>query len=40
MKRQHILARIFLRQVIEKNRQLHDSDGDGLSDEEPGRFTN
>lgn len=35
MVKQHILARIFLRQVIEKNRQLHDSDGDGLSDPEP-----
>ncbi|KAL8454306.1 hypothetical protein Emed_000415 [Eimeria media] len=35
MKRQHALARLFLRQVIEKNRQIHDSDGDGLSDEEP-----
>ncbi|KAL8455201.1 hypothetical protein Emag_001038 [Eimeria magna] len=35
MKRQHALARLFLKQVIGKNRQIHDSDGDGLSDEEP-----
>ncbi|KAL8276051.1 hypothetical protein Esti_000045 [Eimeria stiedai] len=40
MKRQHALARLFLKQVIEKNRQLHDSDGDGLSDEEPGKQKN
>lgn len=35
MKQQHLLARIFLRQVIQKNRQLNDDDGDGLSDEDP-----
>ncbi|KYF43035.1 AP2 domain transcription factor AP2X-5 [Toxoplasma gondii ARI] len=32
---QFLLARQFLRQVIAKGRQLHDSDGEGLSDEEP-----
>ncbi|CBZ54670.1 unnamed protein product [Neospora caninum Liverpool] len=32
---QFSLARQFLRQVIAKGRQLHDSDGEGLSDEEP-----
>lgn len=35
MKEQHSLARNFLRQVIEKNRQIYDSDGEGLSEEEP-----
>ncbi|PFH37171.1 hypothetical protein BESB_036290 [Besnoitia besnoiti] len=32
---QFALARQFLRQVIAKGRQLHDSDGEGLSDEDP-----
>lgn len=31
-------ARAFLRQVIEKGRHLHDSDGEGLSEDEPGGF--
>ncbi|KAL8435049.1 hypothetical protein ACSSS7_002719 [Eimeria intestinalis] len=36
MKTQFELARSFLRQVIDKGRHLHDSDGEGLSEEEPG----
>lgn len=36
MKSQFELARSFLRQVIDKGRHLHDSDGEGLSDDEPG----
>ncbi|CDI74519.1 hypothetical protein, conserved [Eimeria praecox] len=35
MKSQFELARSFLRQVIDKGRQLHDSDGEGLSEDEP-----
>ncbi|KAL8272861.1 hypothetical protein Esti_003248 [Eimeria stiedai] len=35
MKCQFELARSFLRQVIDKGRHLHDSDGEGLSEEEP-----
>ncbi|OEH76331.1 hypothetical protein cyc_00592 [Cyclospora cayetanensis] len=38
MKQQHMLARLFLKHVIEKNRQIHESDGEGLSDEEPGKL--
>lgn len=37
MKSQFELARSFLRQVIDKGRQLHDSDGEGLSEDEPGK---
>lgn len=37
MSKQFKLARQFLRQVIAKGRQLHDSDGEGLSEDEPGR---
>ena len=36
MKSQFELARSFLRQVIDKGRHLHDSDGEGLSEDEPG----
>lgn len=36
MKNQFELARSFLRQVIDKGRHLHDSDGEGLSEDEPG----
>lgn len=39
MKSQFELARSFLRQVIDKGRQLHDSDGEGLSEDEPGKLT-
>ncbi|PHJ24675.1 ap2 domain transcription factor ap2x-5 [Cystoisospora suis] len=35
MSKQFKLARQFLRQVIAKGRQLHDSDGEGLSEDEP-----
>ncbi|OEH77986.1 hypothetical protein cyc_00421 [Cyclospora cayetanensis] len=35
MKLQFELARSFLRQVIDKGRHLHDSDGEGLSEDEP-----
>ncbi|KAL8447155.1 hypothetical protein Emag_004421 [Eimeria magna] len=35
MKSQFELARSFLRQVIDKGRHLHDSDGEGLSEDEP-----
>nr|USL94606.1 ApiAP2 hypothetical protein [Eimeria necatrix] len=34
MKRQHLLARFFLRSVIEKKRQIYESDGEGLSEDE------
>lgn len=37
MKRQYLLARFFLRSIIEKKRQIYESDGEGLSEDEAGK---